>query len=341
MRSAICLGLMTAAVLLVPAGAAQAGHWSPVVVQGLENLLHAKEGYTAPTISAWPVAGGITYGDTLADSALTGGTASVPGRFTFAAPATTPNAGNYVADVLFTPTDTANYSTVTGTVSVTVDPATPTVTSWPAASAITFGQSLAASSFTGGATSVPGTFAFTAPETVPGAEGSYTASVTFTPTDSANYETVQGTVSVTVNAAPVNYSWRDYIGIPILALVAVGIVSLAEGGDLGGPCFIATAAWGTPLAPEVDRLRAFRDSFLLTGVLGTAAVDVYYRVSPPIADAVAASPALAMMVRIVLIPVLVLVSMPLLVVAGLALVATLVVLRRTLRRRLAQRENVD
>jgi len=49
-------------------------------------------------------------------------------------------------------------------------------------------------------------------------------------------------------------------------------------------CFIATAAYGTPHAQEIDRLREFRDDVLLQNVLGTLFVRTYYRLSPPIAE---------------------------------------------------------
>lgn len=48
-------------------------------------------------------------------------------------------------------------------------------------------------------------------------------------------------------------------------------------------CFVATAAYGTPHAQEIDRLREFRDGVLLQRPLGALAVDAYYRCSPPIA----------------------------------------------------------
>jgi hypothetical protein len=153
-----------------------------------------------PSVTAWPTASAITYGQTLASSTLSGGVATPAGAFAFTAPTAAPNAGTAPQEVIFTPTDTTNYNTTTGTVSVTVNKANPSVTAWPTASSIIYGQTLADSTLTGGVSTPAGAFAFTTPTTVPDI-GTSSHEVTFTPTDTTNYNTAVGTVSVTVDPA--------------------------------------------------------------------------------------------------------------------------------------------
>jgi hypothetical protein len=90
----------------------------------------------APTLTL--TASGITYGQTLASSSLGGSAAtnannaaSVPGGFAFADNTIAPNAGTTNVWVIFTPTDTTNYATVSNTVIVTVGQLGITITAQP------------------------------------------------------------------------------------------------------------------------------------------------------------------------------------------------------------------
>ncbi len=97
---------------------------------------------TVPTITSWPTpTSGITYGDALSAALpLIGGSASVPGTFTFTAEGTIPpvGTGTYAASGTFTPVDTGNYATVVTPAAISVEVAqktltldTPAVTSRP------------------------------------------------------------------------------------------------------------------------------------------------------------------------------------------------------------------
>lgn len=70
---------------------------------------------------------------------------------------------------------------------------------------------------------------------------------------------------------------------------------------LTGYCFVATAAYGTETATELDILRDFRDQVLLNNALGSRFVEVYYTLSPPIANFIAQSDFLRAVVREVFI----------------------------------------
>jgi len=194
----------------------------------------------APHISRAPSASAITYGQTLASSNLTGGSASTPGSFAWTTPSTKPNAGTTSFSVTFTPTDTTNYTTTTTTASVRTNKASTSITTAPTAAAITFGQRLSAATLSGGVGSVPGSFAFTSPNTSPNA-GTASFSVTFTPTDSTNYNTSTVQVSVTTNKATPTITT-----MPKASAITFG-QTLASSTLSGGVASVAgTFAWTTP-----------------------------------------------------------------------------------------------
>jgi hypothetical protein len=74
------------------------------------------------------------------------------------------------------------------------------------------------------------------------------------------------------------------------------------GAQFSGGCFIATAAYGTPMAEEIQILREFRDEYLLNSPVGEALVEFYYKVSPPIAEFITEHPSLKPIVRAGLLP---------------------------------------
>lgn len=76
-----------------------------------------------------------------------------------------------------------------------------------------------------------------------------------------------------------------------------------DGGDgKSGRCFIATAAFNSPLHPYVTTLRNFRDTYLVKSEFGRDLVDAYYRYSPPLAHLLSQHPPLKIMVQRALLP---------------------------------------
>jgi tetratricopeptide (TPR) repeat protein len=68
-----------------------------------------------------------------------------------------------------------------------------------------------------------------------------------------------------------------------------------------GMCFVATATYGTPMAPEVIALSRFRDEVLLSSMPGKLFVCLYYFLSPPCARVIASSPPSRVLVRLLLL----------------------------------------
>jgi parallel beta-helix repeat protein len=91
-------------------------------------------------------------------------------------------------------------------------------------------------------------------------------------------------IHVVENANP---QLEDEGGSPISASAASGNTN-SQSGD----CFVVTATYGTPFAPEVQRFRRYRDSVLLKNVAGRLFIRTYYVIGPKLAGIIRRVPLL-------------------------------------------------
>jgi hypothetical protein len=155
-------------------------------------------GKATPTLT-WATPSAITYGTALSTTQLNA-SGSVAGAIVYSpASGSTPSTGTQTLTATFTPTDTANYNTASGTVSLVVGKATPTLT-WATPSAITYGTALSATQLNASG-SVAGTIAYSPASGTTPSLGTQTLSATFTPTDTSNYNSASVAVSLNVIVA--------------------------------------------------------------------------------------------------------------------------------------------
>ena len=158
----------------------------------------------APAIT-WSNPAAILYGAALSNTQLNA-TASVPGTFLYSpAGGAVLAAGAHTLAVTFTPTDATDYSTATANVSITVNQATPTIT-WTTPVAIPYGTALSATQLNASA-STAGTLTYTPASGTVLTAGSHTLNVSFAPTDTTDYATATGSVSIQVNQATPVITW--------------------------------------------------------------------------------------------------------------------------------------
>ena len=109
-----------------------------------------------------------------------------------------------------------------------------------------------------------------------------------------------------VNTASIN-SYSGYMWAKIRATGTTPSLEDLQGTEFGGyghpsetpgGCFIATAAYGTDTAGELDMLREFRDAVLLPNSLGAEFVSLYYKTSPPLANFISQQEILRTAVRV-------------------------------------------
>ncbi len=215
---------------------------------------------TADTpVLTWANPASITYGTTLSatqlDATASYNGSNVSGTFVYTpAAGTVLHAGaNQSLGVVFTPTDTTDYTNANASAQITVTQATPTIT-WANPANITYGTALSATQLDAtaafGGSGVAGAFVYTpASGTVLHAGANQSLGVTFTPTDTTDYTNANGSAHITVIQATPVIAWANPANIIYgTALSATQLdATAAFGGSNVAGNFVYTPASGTVL----------------------------------------------------------------------------------------------
>jgi len=197
------------------------GAWAPATSVNFQNPYSCTPpGCPLTPVITWPTPGSITYPTALDSTQLNAAASamqiagmqlpgnsgletsiSLPGTFVYWPPAgTVLHAGTYMLSTTFTPDAVGSaygaYTIATASVPITVNKASPTIT-WAAPSSIKYPTPLSSKQLNATA-SVPGTFVYSPPAGTVLKVGTYTLSITFTPTDTTDYQTATATVPLTV-----------------------------------------------------------------------------------------------------------------------------------------------
>jgi sugar lactone lactonase YvrE len=192
-----------------------------------------------PSIT-WATPAAITYGTVLGSTQLNA-SSTVAGTFAYTpVSGTVETTGQHTVSVIFTPTDTTDYSTAAAQVTLTVNQATPSIT-WATPAAISYGTVLGSAQLNASST-VPGTFVYTPTAGTVETAGQHTVSVTFTPTDTTDYATATQHVTLTVNQPTPSITWATPAAITYGT--ALGSAQLNASSTVPGT-FVYTPASGT------------------------------------------------------------------------------------------------
>ncbi len=235
-------GTQTLAVTFTPANTSSGQGYQPV--SGTTILTVNK----VPTTVSWGMPSPITYGTAISGAQLNAAVAgNIPGTLTYTpAAGTMLNAGTQTLNVTFTPTDAADYLPSTTTATLLVNKAVPAL-AWPVPAAISYGTALSSAQLDASvAGNLPGTLTYTPAAGAVLAAGTQPLSVTFTPTDSVDYQTVTATRSLVVNAGSSTISWPTPSSIPYGTALSSTQLDATVAGNIPGT-FTYTPVAGTVL----------------------------------------------------------------------------------------------
>jgi len=189
----------------------------------------------------WATPAAIVYGTALSSSQLNASSGSVAGTFAYSPAAGTVLAGgSHSLTVTFTPADSADYTRATASVTIQINPATPTLT-WATPVAIVYRAALGSAQLDASSGGVAGWFAYSPAAGAVLAAGSQSLTVTFTPVNSANYTTATATVTLQVNQYTPTIKWAT--PETIVYGTALGATQLhASAGDVAGTLAYSPAA---------------------------------------------------------------------------------------------------
>lgn len=225
-----------------------------------KQVTYAQTVGQATPLLKWASPTGIGYGQALSsvqlDAAATGvNGAALQGTFTYSPGAgTVLNAGIQTLSVTFTPTDSRDYVSVTQSVPLVVDKAMP-ILNWSSPGRIVYGTAIGSAQLNATATSlsgasIPGTFVYTPSSGTVLGVGTQKVSVTFTPTNTANYAVASASVDVTVTQAQPALTWSGPAAITYGATLSAAQLDASAAGVTGSAlpgAFMYSPSLGTLL----------------------------------------------------------------------------------------------
>jgi sugar lactone lactonase YvrE len=207
----ITTNTLTAGSHSITAGLASSTNYNAVTSSAITQTVNK----ATPSI-VWTNPSPVTYGTALSSTQLDASSGGVAGAFVY-----TPTAGAVLSvgsqtlSVTFNPTDTSDYNSTSAWVTLTVDnKITPTIT-WSTPTPITYGTALSTTQLNASSGGVAGIMTYSPAAGTVLASGTQTLSVTFTPTDTTDYNPVLQTVSLTVNKGSVAINGTSSLSVSL------------------------------------------------------------------------------------------------------------------------------
>ncbi|MFH0849108.1 MAG: CFI-box-CTERM domain-containing protein [archaeon] len=213
----------------------------------------------------------------------------------------------------FVLTESTRSTTITDTTSILVTSTTSTWTKTATSTVVTTGTSTSTSTTTSSPTSVTVT-STTSTSTNTLTSHSTTTTTTSTTSTSTSYSPTISTVttvpvsstaiSTTTTTTTSTGSFTSWVGSTTTTTTTAAVTVIPT--TPSRPCIIASAAYGSELAPEAQYLREFRDNQIVASMAGSQFMKAfnafYYSFSPAVAETVASQPVLKEVVRAAIYP---------------------------------------